>query len=62
MGFINDAGDLQEQVIIEKLSKGGDRAKVEEIIKQCKSVLGANKDENPLKLYGCYLEKKALAA
>lgn len=62
LGFIDAKGDLQESVIVEKLSKGEDRAKVEEIVKQCKSVLGPNKDENPIKLYGCYLEKKALAA
>lgn len=62
LGFINDAGELQEQVVIEKMSKGGDRAKIEEIVKGCKSVLGTNKDENPIKLYACYLEKKALAA
>lgn len=61
IGFIDSKGDFQENVAIEKLSKGEDRAKIEEIVKQCKSVIGQNKDENPIKLYACYLEKKALA-
>lgn len=60
-GFIDSKGDFQESVAIEKLSKGEDRAKIEEIVKQCKSVIGQNKDENPIKLYACYLEKKTLA-
>lgn len=61
LGFIDSKGDFQENVAIEKLSKGEDKAKIEEIVKQCKSVIGDNKDENPIKLYACYLEKKALA-
>ncbi|XP_031628703.1 general odorant-binding protein 56a-like [Contarinia nasturtii] len=61
LGFIDSNGDFQENVAVEKLSKGEDKAKVEEIVKSCKSVIGDNKDENPIKLYACYLEKKALA-
>lgn len=62
IGFIDQKGDFQESVAIEKLSKGEDRAKIEEIVKQCKSTAGDNKDESPIKLYACYLEKKALKA
>lgn len=61
VGFIDEKGEFQESVAIEKLSQGADKAKVEEYVKQCKSVLGPNKEENPLKLYACYVEKEALA-
>lgn len=54
-------GEIQENVIIEKLSKGEDKAKIEDIVKQCKAAAGNNKDETPLRLYACYVDKKALA-
>lgn len=56
-GFVDGNGDLLEDVAIEKLSKGGDRAKIEVLTKQCTAIAGDNKDEYPIKLYACYLEK-----
>lgn len=58
IGFINANGDVQDAVIIEKLSKDQDKAKVEALLKECKTAMGTNKDEGPLKLYACYVEKK----
>lgn len=62
IGFINEKGEFQENVAIEKLSKGEDRSKIEQIVKQCKSVAGDNKDEAPINLYACYVEKRAIKA
>lgn len=62
IGFINEKGEFQESVAIEKLSKGEDRSKIEQIVKQCKAVAGDNKDEVPINLYACYVEKKAIKA
>lgn len=59
LNFLDDKGEFQERVAIDKLSKGADRPKVEEMIKLCKKTLGTNKDEMPLRLYACYLEKKS---
>lgn len=61
VGFIDSNGDLKEESVVEKLSRDtGDRDKVQENLNQCKSAIGSNKDENPIKLYVCYKEKKLL--
>lgn len=60
-GFIDNKGDFQENVAIQKISEGADPAKIKEISKQCRSVIGPNKDENPIKLYACYFEKMGSA-
>lgn len=63
IGFVNEKGEFQESVAIEKLSKGEDRKKIEEIVKQCKTATANdNKDEAPINLYACYVEKRAIKA
>lgn len=62
-GFLDAKGDFDEKVVIEKLTADGtDKAKVEAFVKTCKKDLGDNKEENPLKVYACYVKNKALWA
>lgn len=58
-GFLNDKGDLLEKVVVEKLSKGEDKAKVEAVVSKCKTLKGANACETAYKLYECYHNNKA---
>lgn len=52
--FIDEKGDFLEEVAVEVLSSGEDRAKYEEIAKECRPAAGGNKDEMPIHLYTCY--------
>lgn len=54
-------GEYLESVAVDKMSVGEDRTEIENILKQCKSTAGDNKDEFPLRLYACYREKKPAA-
>lgn len=60
-GFLNDKGEFNEKVAVEKLSSGdADKAKVEALVNLCKKDVGTDKDEVPLRLYKCYVQHKAL--
>lgn len=52
-GFIQD-GKLQEAVVIEKLSKHGDKAMVEKAVKKCAAERGANDCQTALKQHTCF--------
>lgn len=60
-GFLDNKGDFNEKVAVEKLSAGeSDKTKVEQLVKLCQKDLGTDKNEIPLKLYKCYVQHKAL--
>lgn len=60
-GILDQNGDYQESVAIDKISVGKDRAEIEDILKQCKATAGDNKDEFALRFYACYRGKKPAA-
>lgn len=58
---MNDTGDLQETIAIEKLSKdGADKVKITKLVHECASIKGANPCETAYKTYECYVKAKAL--
>lgn len=54
--LLDDKGNFKEDVAIDVLSNGEDRAKYEEIAKKCKSKADGNADEMPIIVYACYTE------
>lgn len=52
--FIDASGNVQENVAIDSLSEGGDRAKATSDVNKCKSEKGASVCETAYKLYKCY--------
>lgn len=55
--FLDDEGNFNEDVAIDVLSQGEERAKYEEIAKQCRPSLKRNIEEMPIYLYACYTER-----
>lgn len=55
-GFLNEKGDPQKDVIIEKLSQktGLKNEKLDDLITKCIQVKGADQCETSLKIYECY--------
>lgn len=51
---IDNKGNFQEQIAVDVLSEGEDRAKYEAIAEQCRPAADENKDEMPIKLFACY--------
>lgn len=59
-GFIDGDGNLNEPVLIERMTANlGDKQKAEQIFQDCKAKENVPKDEIPLNIYKCYLEAKA---
>lgn len=54
--LLDDKGNFKEDVAIDVLSKGEERAKYEEIAQKCKSAADGNTDEMPIHVYACYTE------
>lgn len=60
MGFLNDKGEANEQLIVETLTNCiGSKDKAEQIVKDCKGKEPVNKDDLPLAMIKCYMEAKA---
>lgn len=53
-GFLDDKDNLNDNLFLATVAKGE-----EATYRQCKSTLGPNKDEFPIKLHKCLLEKNA---
>lgn len=56
-GILDAAGIVIEKDAIEKLSAGGDRAKVINAVNKCKGVRGSTPCETSLKGYKCYFDE-----
>ncbi|XP_058462808.1 general odorant-binding protein 56d-like [Malaya genurostris] len=57
-GFMNAQGDIQEKVVIDKLSVDHDKSKVEATLKKCNQK-GANACDTAFKAYECFYNTKA---
>lgn len=58
---MNDKGEFQDKVAVEKLSKDDDKAKIEELVTKCKTTKSDKPCEHAYAMYECYSKaKKAL--
>ncbi|XP_055529004.1 general odorant-binding protein 56d-like [Wyeomyia smithii] len=57
-GFMNAQGDIQEKVVVEKLSVDHDKSKVEATLKKC-GQKGANACDTAFNAYKCFYNTKA---
>ncbi|XP_058830747.1 general odorant-binding protein 56d-like [Topomyia yanbarensis] len=57
-GFMNAHGDIQEKVVIDKLSVDHDKSKVEATLKKCNQK-GVNACDTAFKAYQCFYNTKA---
>uniref|UniRef100_U5EN91 Putative odorant-binding protein 56e obp n=1 Tax=Corethrella appendiculata TaxID=1370023 RepID=U5EN91_9DIPT len=57
-GFMDTNGKIQEQVIVDKLSVGSDKAKVQQLVKKC-NVKGTDACDTAFKSFECYTQNKA---
>ncbi|XP_053693712.1 general odorant-binding protein 83a-like [Sabethes cyaneus] len=54
VGFIDDSGDVNQEVLADKLSIGNSREKAEMFAKQCNKFEGDDACEKSFGLYECY--------
>lgn len=62
VGFIDDAGTVNKEVLVEKLSKGNTQAKAEMFAEKCNMFEGANGCEKAHGLFECYWKNKEIFA
>lgn len=58
VGFIDDAGTISKEKLVEKLSKGNKQEKAEKFAEKCSMFEGANACEKAHGLYECYFNNK----
>lgn len=62
LGFFNEAGEPQKDVIVSKLSAIGKNEALEKIVNDCIQIRAANQCETAYKIFECYWTKKVDAA
>lgn len=59
-GFVDSAGEVNKEVLIEKLSKGNSREKAERFAELCHKFDGADACQKAFGLYECYQKNKSI--
>ncbi|XP_055645089.1 uncharacterized protein LOC129780631 [Toxorhynchites rutilus septentrionalis] len=59
-GFIDAAGEVNKEILIEKLSKGNTREKAEMIAELCHKFDGTDACQKAFGLYECYQKNKSI--
>jgi hypothetical protein len=55
---MNEKGEIQEKVIVEKVAADADKAKAEALVKKCNQK-GADNCDTAFKVFECYFQEKA---